>query len=336
MEILFTPVPAPGNGPVADGHPFGTLEPLIHLLAAARDLTEFPGALAEPRLVTFAATHGCAEAAISANPLADTALRVRALRAGEGRVATTAQECGVSVRVVDLTEPTEDRPALPARRIDDGDALTEEELVAAVQAGRQAADAAADEGCDLLIGASCSVGVSTPVAVITAAMLGLEPVDATTRGSGINDDAWIRKATIVRNALRRVSGHAGDPLALLRMAGGADLAALTGFIAQAAARRTPVLIDDSVNALAAALATLLAPGTPRYLVATSRSDDRLQRRLLGMLELEPLTAWELREGGGTGAMLLVPVIRAALRARAVADPGSPMPDAVPDWNSDLL
>lgn len=336
MEILFTPVPPLSPAPAVPGRPFGSFEPLIRMLAAARELSGIPETLTEARLVAFAATHACAEAAVSAYPLADTGLRVQALRTGTGRVAAVAQECGVSVRVVDLTEPAGDRPALGSARIDEVDALSEQALSAAVEAGRAAADAAVDEGCDLLIGTCVSVGVSTPAGVIAAAMLGLEPVDATTRGSGINDEAWIRKATIIRDALRRVGSHAADPLALLRMAGGADLAALTGFIAQAAARRTPVLIDDAVSALAAALATLLAPGAGSYLVATSRADDRLHQRLLTMLELEPLTAWGLRQGSGVGAMLLVPVIRTVLATRPVAESGSPAPDAVPDWNSDLL
>ena len=35
-------------------------------------------------------------------------------------------------------------------------------------------------------------------------------------------------------------------VALLRICGGADLAAMTGFCAQAAVRRTPVLLDGAV------------------------------------------------------------------------------------------
>src|SRR5699024_10485100 len=80
------------------------------------------------------------------------------------------------------------------------------------------------------------------------------------RGSGIDDRTWMRKTRAVRDALRRTSTHRNDPLALLRVAGGADLAAVTGFLAQAAVRRTPALLDGLTSTAAGLLAERLAPG----------------------------------------------------------------------------
>src|SRR5664279_931829 len=199
--------------------------------------------------------------AMAAAP-ADTLGRAGALRDGIGLPAALAAVAGVGIRVVDVGmsvpttgaakdegatsagEPGRDGPATPgpSGRIDREDALGEAQLLAAIDAGRAAADAEVDEGADLLIGAVCGVGVSTPVSVLVAALTGMEPVDATTRGSGIDDAAWIRKAAAVRDALFRVRRAGTDVLSMLRTGGGADLAALTGFIAQAAIRRTPVLI----------------------------------------------------------------------------------------------
>ena len=83
-------------------------------------------------------------------------------------------------------------------------------------------------------------------AVLIAALTGIEPVAVVGRGTGIDDRAWMRKTAAIRDALRRARKVIDDPEALLRTSGGADIAALAGFLAQAAVRRTPVLLDGVV------------------------------------------------------------------------------------------
>ena len=121
--------------------------------------------------------------------------------------------------------------------------------------------------------ASIGVGATTPASTIVAALTGTEPVAVIGRGSGIDDAGWMRKAAAVRDALRRAKPVAHDPLALLRVAGGADLAVLTGFCLQAAVRRTPVLLDGLVVGAAAVLADVLAPGAREWWLAAQRSPE---------------------------------------------------------------
>src|SRR5664279_5511649 len=150
--------------------------------------------------------------------------------------------------------------------------------------------------------------------VSAAVPTGMEPVDATTRGSGVDDAAWITKAAAVRDALFRVRKAGSDVLTLLRTGGGADLAALTGFITQAAIRRTPVLIHDLPSTVCGVLAHRLAPGADSYLLASSLSPERGHRRLLEVLGREPLTDWSITAGSGVAALLVVPSLRAAAQA----------------------
>ncbi|GGL84926.1 nicotinate-nucleotide--dimethylbenzimidazole phosphoribosyltransferase [Nakamurella endophytica] len=311
----------------------GVLGPLRTLLAACADGGD--GVLRSPRLVVFAADHGVAELGVSAYPAAETAARVADLAAGRGPVVASAGAAGVATRLVDLT-------GSPSGRIDREDALTDRQLVDAVDAGIAAADREIDDGADLLVGGVCSVAVSTPAAALVAAVTGMEPVDVTSRGSGVGDAAWIRKVRVVRDALHRATSEATDAVGLLRIAGGADLAAFAGFVAQAAARRTPVLVDDVVGTLGAVLANRMAPGSELYVVATSLAPERAHRRLLDVLGRDPLTSWQLGLGSGLGAVLLVPAIRAAMAAEAAtealaADPGrGRTADAVERWDPELL
>lgn len=131
------------------------------------------------------------QAAISAAPASQSVARaVEAVATGVGLAAGLARHLGVGVNVVDVGLAVPDpavpgpaaQPARPAGSIS-SDALTEDELAAAMQAGRDRADAAVDSGADLLIGVRPAGSGYTPAAAITAALTAMEPVEATSRGS---------------------------------------------------------------------------------------------------------------------------------------------------------
>ena len=132
------------------------------------------------------------------------------------------------------------------------------------------------------------VGATTPASVLVAAITGAEPVAVVGRGSGIDDETWMRKAAAIRDALRRARPHVRDPLALLRVAGGADLAVLAGFLVQAAVRRTPVLLDGLVPVAAALVADELAPGARDWWLLAQRSPEPALALAAEHLELTPL------------------------------------------------
>ena len=346
MSVEFDPVTPPHQDQAGPQPLLGTLGPLIRLLQscapAGRDL------LSDPRLVVFAGDHGVAQLQVSAHPVTETARRAMDLVMGAGSVSSIAADARVGVSVVDVAVDadlgaTGVNSSVKVRRssgrIDIEDALTEAELDAALAAGRAVADAEIDGGADLLIGALCGVGASTPTAVLVAGLTGLEPVDATSRGSGISDAAWIRKVAAVRDALYRTRLAGTDAATMLRVAGGADLAALTGFLAQAAVRGVPVMVDDVPSTTAALLANRLAPGAEGYVVVTSLVPERSHRRLLDLLGRDPLTAWSLRLGDGVGALLLVPTVRAVARSAGpggTAGDGLRTADAIGSWDPELF
>lgn len=303
----------------------GRLEELATWLAAcqARCPARPPQ---RPRVVLFAADHGIAAAGVSAFDVGETAVRVDAVLRGEAVVTALADVAGAGVRVVDvgLAAVPQGLPDVDLRaprrgsgRLDREDALTATEVDEAVQAGRDVADEEVDAGADLLIPAELAVGVSTPVAVLAAALTGREPVAVVGRGSGIDDDTWMRKTAAVRDGLRRTRTVGRDARALLRVAGGADLAALTGFLTQAARRRTPVLLDGAAVAVAALLADAETTGLAPWWTAASRDTEPAQLLALQILGLDPVLTLEMRAGQGTGALAALPLVTMA--ARALAD-----------------
>jgi len=297
----------------------GRLAELGVWLAAAQGTCP-PRPPARPRVVLVAADHGIAAAGVSAHAAGSTARLLGTFREHTAPVTVVAPVAGASVRVVDVGteqgEESDHRVRAGSGRIDREDALTAEETERAVAIGRALADEEVDSGADLLVPASLGVGATTAAATLVAALTRTEPVAVIGRGSGIDDAGWMRKAAAVRDALRRARPHSADPMALLRVAGGADLAVLTGFCAQAAIRRTPVLLDGLVVGAAAVLAEKLAPGARDWWLVAQRSPEPAMDVVVARLEKEPVLDLGLRVGDGAGAVAVLPLLQMAARLLA--------------------
>lgn len=277
------------------------------------------------RVVVFAGDHGVAAAGVSAYPAEVTAAMVANFASGGAAVNVLAEVAGAGVRVADIAVDSEEplSTAIGAHRIRRSsgniaveDALTPDEVVAAIDAGRAIADDEVDSGADLLIAGDMGIGNTTPATTLIAAMTDSEPVAVVGRGTGIDDAGWSRKTAAVRDALYRARRITADPIALLRMCGGADLAAMTGFLAQAAVRRTPVLLDGVVVTAAAMAADKLAPGARLWWRAGHRSTEPAHSLALSHLDLEPIVELDMRLGEGSGALVALPVLRAAVATLA--------------------
>jgi nicotinate-nucleotide--dimethylbenzimidazole phosphoribosyltransferase len=298
----------------------GRLEELSIWLAGVRGACPPPQAT-RPRVVVFAGDHGIAEAGVSAYPSAVTAQMLRTVLSGGAAVNVLAREVGATVRVVDLgvadevvsapDETTRHKVRLGSGRIDREDALSKRETEQALAAGETVADEEIDAGADLLVCGDLGIGNTTPATVLVALLTGTEPHTLVGRGSGIDDAGWIRKTRAVRDAARRGRPYADDPAQLVGVVGGADLAAMAGFLSRAAQRRTPVILDGVVVAAAALVADQLTVGARAWWVAGHRSPEPAHAAALSELGLEPLLDLDLRLGEGTGALLALPLLQAA-------------------------
>ncbi len=307
----------------------GRLEELGVWAAACQGVCP-PRPFARPQVVVFAGDHGVAAHGVSAYPSEVTRQMVGNFLGGGAAVNVLAAQAGAAVRVVDMavdcevaasnaeTSPlvTRHKVRRSSGAIDREDALTDEEVAQALAAGVAIADEEVDRGADLLIVGDMGIGNTTPAAVLVAALTGAEPVAVVGRGTGIDDAGWMRKTAAIRDALRRARPVIDDPVALLRTAGGADIAAMAAFLAQAAARRTPVILDGVVVGAAAMLAEEFAPGARQWWVAGHRSVEPAHTLVLEHLELDPLLDLGMRLGEGSGAVAVLPLVQMAVRVLA--------------------
>ena len=286
-------------------------------------------------LHVVAGDHGVVGRGVSAYPAAVTPAMVHAMVSGRAAVNALARQHGVSVRTHDLSvdvdwpagtvgaEVTEHKVRRGSGSIDTEDALDPADLVRAVAAGRAVTDRSVDAGADLVVVGDMGIGNTTAAAALVAATLDVDAAEVTGRGTGIDDETLARKRTVVADAVARaVADRGSDPLGLLGALGGADLAAMAGIVMQAAARRTPVLLDGVVTTAAALVAEQAAPGTAAWLVAGHRSPEPAHGHSLRALGLQPLLDVGMRLGEGSGALAALPLLRSAtllLRETALLD-----------------
>lgn len=287
----------------------GRLEDLSVWVSACQSLCP-PTQFRRARVVVFAGDHGVAMTGVSAYPPEVTGQMVATIESGRAAINVLADAAGATVRLVDMAV------GRPSANIAEADALSPDEAVAAIQTGRRIADEEVDGGADILIAGDLGIGNTTAATALVAAVTGAEPVAVVGRGTGIDDAGWGRKTAAVRDALYRARKLEGDPVALLASCGGADLAAMAGFCAQAAARRTPVLLDGLVVTAAALIADRLAPGAKAWWQAGHRSTEPAHTLALSHLGLDPIVDLGMRLGEGTGAAVALPIVRAAVSVLA--------------------
>ncbi|MFE8965588.1 nicotinate-nucleotide--dimethylbenzimidazole phosphoribosyltransferase [Streptomyces albogriseolus] len=299
----------------------GRLDDLGEWLAAAQSSVPVRP-VERPRVVLFAGDHGIARREVSARPAGTAVELVRDVLEGGRPVSVLARRLDVPVRVVDMALDC-DPASLPedvirhrVRRgsgcIDVEDALTLEEAEAAFRAGMAVADEEADSGTDLVVLGDVSVGGTTAAGVLVAALCGTDASVVTGRGGlPIDDLAWMRKCAAIRDALRRARPVLGDQLRLLATVGGADLAAMTGFLLQSAVRKLPVLLDGVVTAACALVAQRVAFRAPDWWLASHASGEPGQAKALDRMALEPVLPQGVAVGEGAGGLLALPLVRAA-------------------------
>ncbi|MGI3166282.1 nicotinate-nucleotide--dimethylbenzimidazole phosphoribosyltransferase [Pseudooceanicola sp. 200-1SW] len=253
-----------------------------------------------PQVVIFAGNHGVTAQGISAFPAEVTAQMVANFQAGGAAVNQLAEVAGARMDIValDLDRPTQD--------FTQGPAMTEAELLNALNAGWQAVDPAAD----LLVTGEMGIGNTTSAAALAHALYGGAAADWAGRGTGLDPAGVAHKADVVARA---VALHAPDTgLAALRCLGGREVAAMAGAIARARALGIPVILDGFICCAAAACLAAEAPGALDHCVAGHVSAEGAHRALLDRLGKAPLLDLGLRLGEGSGAALAINILKAAL------------------------
>ena len=223
-------------------------------------------------------------------------------QAGGAAINQISKTFGAKMDVValELDRPTQD--------FTQGPAMTESDLLSALQTGWRAVDPQAD----LFVAGEMGIGNTTPAAAIAAALLGGAVQDWVGRGTGVDDAGLAKKCSVVEAGLTRHAEVLHDPLSVLQALGGREIAAMAGSIAAARAHGIPVLLDGFICSAAALVLHAMNPAALDHTQAGHKSAEGAHARLLEHLGKTPLLSLGLRLGEGSGGALAIGVLKGAV------------------------
>ena len=99
---------------------------------------------------------------------------------------------------------------------------------------------------------------------------------------------------------------------MLAKVGGFEIGAIAGLILGAAANRKPVLVDGFISTAGALIAYALEPFVRDYIICGHASVEPGDAVLFERLKRKPLLQLNMRLGEGTGAVLAMNIVEAAV------------------------
>ncbi|WP_282078707.1 nicotinate-nucleotide--dimethylbenzimidazole phosphoribosyltransferase [Epibacterium ulvae] len=258
--------------------------------------------LSAPQVIIFAGNHGVSRQGVSAFPSEVTAQMVLNFEHGGAAINQLARLAGANLDVIplDLEHPTQDFTKT--------EALSEADLIAALQTGW----AAVDPESDLLVVGEMGIGNTTSASALVHALFGGEAIAWTGRGTGVDNEGLAHKAEIVKQGVALHRPHIKDGLDALLCLGGREIAAMVGAIAAARLLSIPVILDGFICCAAAACLSKVADGALDHTVAGHQSAEVAHQMVLQKIGKVPLLSLDMRLGEGSGATLAIQLLRGAI------------------------
>lgn len=292
----------------------GRLESLALQIGLVLD-SELPQ-LIKPQLVVFAGDHGLVARGVSAYPSDVTWQMVENFLAGGAAVSVLARQHHISLNVVDcgVCHKFEPRDGLLIRKVAMGtaDALAGPAMTLAQcdQALRQGAALVKDLPGNALLLGEMGIGNTSAASLLMSRLTGLDILDCTGAGTGLDATAVQHKVSILSAVLAQHPA-AKEPAAALAAFGGFEIATMVGAVLQAAAENRVIVVDGFITTAAVLVAVSMQPAVLARCVFSHRSGERGHALMLSYLKAEPLIDLGLRLGEGSGAAMAWPLLVSA-------------------------
>lgn len=270
--------------------------------------------------LTFCADNGVVAEGVTQTDSSVTASVARSIARGTGNICQMAKvaRCDVFAVDVGMLEPVDDprmidkRVAAGTKNIARGPAMTREQCLQAISAGRALACEMAGRGYRLIATGEMGIGNTTTASAVACALTGAEVKRMTGRGAGLSDAGLDRKRAAILRALEVNRPDPEDPADVLAKVGGFDIAAMAGAFLGGVECGVAVLVDGFISSVAALCAQRMMPESKDFMLASHVSREPAGAILLETLGLKPVIAAGMALGEGTGAVAVMPLIDMAL------------------------
>ena len=280
-----------------------------------------PDLFKDKRVYVFAGDHGVVEEGVSAYPKEVTAQMVYNFLKGGAAINVFSRHVNAKVFVVDagVDHDFEDHPFLikakigyGTRNFTKGPAMNYDKAELSLKKGREIARNAVKDGGDLLAVGDMGIGNTTTATAIAVAF-GYEIDKILDIGTVIDERGLERKKNAIIKGMEVNKPNPADPVDVLSKVGSYCLGEMAGFILEACESKVPVVIDGFPTTAAYLLAYKINPIVKDYAFAGHKSSAKGHEILLKDLGLRPILDLDMRLGEGTGAVLSMSIIEAAVK-----------------------
>lgn len=280
--------------------------------------------LAHPCHLLLGGDHGIEREGVSVSPREVTWQQMINFTRGGGGVNMFCRQHCFDLKIVDVGVDYDltPYPAILNRKIARGTrnflyepAMTAAQYEATLQVGIDLADTCHQQGCTILSIGEMGIANTSPSS-IWMHLFGNIPLEACIgAGAGLNTDGIRHKYDVLSKAVEQYK-NAPQQATLegtLMYFGGFEMIAAIGAMLRAAELHLIILIDGFIMTACALAACQLYPAAKDYMVFTHCGDESGHRRMLDLLDAEPLIRLGLRLGEGTGALCAYPIVDSAVR-----------------------
>tara|TARA_Y100001956_G_scaffold43747_1_gene42669 strand:- start:5100 stop:6134 length:1035 start_codon:yes stop_codon:yes gene_type:complete len=301
----------------------GQLEQVAHQLALIQSNQR--GFLVEeieinqPTAVVFAGDHGIADEGVSIAPSAVTQQMVLNFLAGGAAINCFCRANDVVLKVVDcgiLIPVEQDHDDFIVQRLGERTAnlaqtaaMSPEQVEQGLEYGRSVATQLINGGSNLLMFGEMGIGNTSSASAVLAALSKRPVASCVGLGTGITQEQLNKKIALISQGVERCVGK--DVYSVLSEVGGFEIVQMVGAFLQAVEQKTPALVDGFIATAAAYAACQINPQCREFMIFAHQSHEAGHKYLLQELDATPLLDLSLRLGEGTGAVLAVPLIKAA-------------------------
>lgn len=283
--------------------------------------------ISHPHIVVFAGDHGIAKTGlVNPYPQEVTAQMVLNFLHGGAAINVFCRQNNIQLKVVDAGVNYDFNRITASidfldHKINHGtknyleaEAMTAEELEAAVEKGKAIVEKIYKSGCNCIGFGEMGIGNTSSASLIMSAVTGIPIEECIGKGTGVNEEQLKVKTetlkTVKENHASRTTQT--SPLTILQCVGGFEIAMMTGAYLEAAKRKMIIVVDGFIATAALLAAKKLDDDVVNYCIFAHTSGEQGHEKMLQYLNAKPLLNLGMRLGEGTGAALAIPLIQSAV------------------------
>lgn len=281
--------------------------------------------LRHPCHLLLGGDHGIEREGVSLSPRDVTWQQMINFTRGGGGVNMFCRQHGFDLKIVDMGVDYDlsAYPTIINRKIARGTdnflyrpAMNESQFHQAIDTGAELVDECRRVGADIICIGEMGIANTSPSSIWMSLWGNIPLQECIGAGSGLNDKGIARKCAILQRAVDNflaAGNDPNDPETVIRYFAGYEMAGAIGAMLRAAELKMAVMVDGFIMSACMLAASRLYPDVLRYAIFGHCGDEVGHRRMLALMDAQPLLNLNLRLGEGTGALCAFPIIDSAVR-----------------------